>query len=261
MSELSEVVLDILRREGADQTMILGARLGAIMHKEHGELLREEMDRRGARFIHLVEDIPGIRVLRNLETGLDVLIGLEESLPPASPSGSPQLRADVYAAFTRLGTPYSYDASVDRFHPGLSQAGDVACPEVALMDLMQIRKEFAETLAHPLSSEISATVEGSGSSLSAFREAVSRNGLTAEWEAFRYRALREAVQDWAASQGVEIQGSWFQRGESTGGRRPGARQLLAELAHVMTDEEARGVVISLGTIHRYLSRRQQRHQP
>ena len=34
MLQLSEAIVSILRREGADKTMILGARLGALVHKE-----------------------------------------------------------------------------------------------------------------------------------------------------------------------------------------------------------------------------------
>ena len=92
ISELSEAILHLLRREGAERTMILGARLGALVREEHGDLLRAEMERQGVRFVQLVEQIAGVRVVRDADTGLDVLIGLEGSLP------APALRGVACAA-------------------------------------------------------------------------------------------------------------------------------------------------------------------
>ncbi len=51
ISKFSDAIVCILRREGADRTMILGARLGALVREEHGDLLRAEMKHQGVRFV------------------------------------------------------------------------------------------------------------------------------------------------------------------------------------------------------------------
>ena len=257
MSELSEAIIRILRREGADRTMILGARLGALVREEHGDLLRAEMERQGVRFVKLVQEIASVRVVRDAGTGLDVLIGLEGAVPPLPSGESPSLRPDVYAAFTRFGVRYSYEPRSDQFHEGPPGDGGVECPQVRQSDLAELRRGFASTVAEPDQSDLLATLDRQEGSLARFRELVSRRHLTTEWEQFRYEWLSEKVQQWAATQDLPIQAAWFFRGESARARRSGPRQLLHDLARAMTDEEARAILIPVSTVERYLSRRQQ----
>ena len=257
MSEFSEAIVRILRREGADRTMILGARLGALVREEHGDLLRAEMEQQGVRFVQLVEQIAGVRVVRDADTGLDVLIGLEGSLPPTPAEGSPSLRPDVYAAFTRFGVAYWYHPAIDEFRRGQSGEGGVACPEVRQSDLAEMRRGFAEQVGEPSRNELLSALDGQEGSLARFRGSVSRTRLTAEWERFRYEALSEKVREWSTSQDLEIKTAWFRRGESARGRRGRSRQLLHDLVDVMTDEEAGSIRIPVSAVERYVSRRQQ----
>ena len=254
-SEISEAILRILRREGADTTMILGARLGALVREEHEDLLRAAMERHEARFVQLVQQIPGVAVVRNAGTGVDVLIGLEGALPPLRAGESRSLRPDVYAAFTRFGARYSYDPERDMFHKGPPNAGGVECPEVHPRDLAEVRKAFASTLDEPSRSELLATLDGQEGSLARFREAVTQMSLTEEWEQFRYEALSERAREWATTQGLPIQPAWFFRSESARELHPGPKQLLQDLARYMTDDEARAIRIPVSTVERYLSRR------
>ena len=256
-SEISEAILRILRREGADATMILGARLGALVRDEHDELLRAAMERHGVRFVQLVQQIPGVDVVRNAGTGLDVLIGLEGAIPPVQAGASRSLRSDVYVAFTRFGARYSYDPERDMFHEGPPNDGDVECPEVLPKDQAEVRMAFASTLDEPSRSELLATLDGQEGSLARFREAITRKNLTGEWEQFRYEALSEKVRVWATTQGLSIQPAWFFRTESARGPHPGPKRLLRDLANSMTDEEARATRVPVATVERYLSRRSQ----
>ena len=257
MSQLSEAILSIMRREGADKTMILGARLGALVRDQHDGLLREEMSQRGLRFVQLVQEIPGVEVVRHLGTSGDVLIGLKGAQPPSPRGESPFLRPDVFAAFTRAGVRHSYHPETDEFHEGPRREGGVDCLEVRISDPAEMRAEFASTVSDPDGGELRATLDGQVGSLNRFREVLLRVGLTREWEQFRYEALSERIRGWATARGIEVQSSWFRRDESTRIQRAGPRALLAQLARVMTDEEVRAVVIPLGTIERYLSRRYQ----
>lgn len=253
--DLSEAIVRVLRREGADRTMILGARLGALVREEHGDLVRAEMERQGVRFVQLVEQIAGVRVVRDADTGLDVLIGLEGSLPPTPAEGSPSLRPDVYAAFTRFGVSYWYHPARDEFRRDQFREGGVACPEVRQSDLAEMRRGFAEQVEEPNRSVLLSTLDGQEGSLARFRGSLSHTGLTAEWERFRYETLSEKVREWATSEGLEIQTSWFRRGESARGRRAGPRRLLHDLIGAMTDDEARSILIPFSAVERYLSRR------
>ena len=254
MVELPEAITGILRREGADHTMVLGARLGAIVREEHGDLLREEMERQGSRFVQLVEGIEGVRVVRDAGSGLDVFIGLEGAVPP-SPSGEPpSLRSDVYAAFTRFGAPHSYEPASDRFREGPPGEGGVECPEIRQSDLVEIRSAFAATLGEPTRSELLAALDGQEGSLTRFRVAVTQRGLLGEWHQFQYETLTERVREWAAAHDLQVQPAWFVRAASARERRSGPRQLLQDLANSMTDEEARSVRIPVATIERYLRR-------
>lgn len=258
--EIAQVIVDILRREGANETMMLGARLGALLHEENGDLLREEMNRRGVRLTKLLEEIQDVRVVRHFGTGLDVLVGLEGAVPPSPTRGeSPFLRADVYAAFTRAGTQYSYDAGRDEFHEGPPLANGVECSPVSFADLTEMRSAFAETLPEPHCSEIRGTLDGKSGSLSRFRATVLQLGLTARWEQFRYVALSSNVREWANSQDIEVRADWFRRAASTRQHGRGPKELLVDLARTMTDEEAKAVLISVGSVDRYLERR--RHGP
>ena len=236
--------------------MILGARLGALVRAEHGDLLRAEMERQGVRFVQLVEQVVGVRVVRDAGTGLDVLIGLEGSLPPPPAEGSPALRPDAYAAFTRFGVAYWYHPASDEFRRGQPGEGGVACPEVRQSDLAEMRQGFAEQAAEPSRSELLSTLDGQEGSLAQFRGSVSRTRLTAEWERFRYEALSEKVRAWATTHGLEIQTAWFRRGESARGRRAGPSRLVHDLVGVMTDEEARAMLVPVSAVERYLSQRQ-----
>jgi hypothetical protein len=203
-----------------------------------------------------VEQIPGVRVVRDADTGLDVLIGLEGSLPPTPDEGSPSLRPDVYAAFTRFGFTYWYHPARDEFRRDQAREGGVACPEVRQSDLAEMRLGFAEQVEEPSRSELLSTLDGQEGSLTRFRGAVSRAGLTAEWERFRYETLSEKVREWATSEDLEIQTAWFRRGESARRRRAGSRRLLHDLIGAMTDDEARSILIPVSAVERYLSRRQ-----
>ena len=236
--------------------MILGARLGALVREEHGDLLRGAMERQRVRFVQLVQQISGVRVIRDAGTGLDVLIGLEGALPPSPSDGRLSLRPDVYAAFTRFGVRYRYDPEKDEFRTDLPDEGAVACPEVRQNDLAEVRRGFAETVAEPSRSELLSTLDGQEGSLARFREAISCTRLTTDWERFRYEVLSEKIREWATSQDLAIQAAWFHRGESVRERRSRPRQLLHDLADVMTDEEARAILIPVSTVERYLSRRQ-----
>ena len=250
------LVLRVTWREGADRTMILGARLGALVREEHGGLLRREMEQQGVRFVQLVEQVAGVRVVRDAGSGLDVLIGLEGSLPPPPAEGPLALRSDVYEAFTRFGAPHWYEPETDEFRRGAPGEGAVACPEVRQSDLAEMRAGFADQADEPIRSDLLATLDGQEGSLGRFRGVVARTGLTTDWERFRYEALSEKVRDWAKSHGLEIQGAWFRRSESAQ-RRSGPRRLLHELVGAMTDAEARSILIPVSAIERYLSRRQQ----
>ena len=237
MSQLSEAIVSILRREGADKTMILGARLGALARDEHDGLLREEMSQRGLRFIQLVQEIPGVEIVRHLGTGGDVLIGLKGALPPSPRGQSPFLRPDVFAAFTRAGVRHSYHRETDEFHEGLPREGGVDCPEVRISDPAEMRAEFASAVPDPDGRELRATLDRQIGSLTRFREAMSRAGLTTEWEQFRYDALSKNIREWATARGIEIRSAWFSRAESAREGRSGPKELLADLARSMTDEE------------------------
>jgi len=254
-SAISEVILDILRREGADTTMILGSRLGLLVREEHGDLLRTAMEQEGLAFVRLVERIPDVSVMRDAGTGLDVLIGLEGALPPTPPGEPQMLRPDVYAAFTRLGARYSYDPEADLFHEGPPAEDNVECPAVLLEDLTELRREFASTIEEPSRSELLATLDEQERSLGRFRDLVMRKRLSMEWGQHVYRALSVRVRDWATAQDLPINPSWFFVSESDRIAHSGPRGLLRELVGFMTDEEVRGVNIPISTIERYLSRR------
>ncbi|MDE2995010.1 MAG: hypothetical protein OXU67_14140 [Chloroflexota bacterium] len=257
LSEISEAILRILRREGADTTMILGSRLGAIVREEHEDLLRAAMEQHGVRFVQLVQRVPDVVVLRNAGTGVDVLIGLEGALPPPRAGEPRSLRPDVYAAFTRYGDRYSYDPGKDMFHEGPPSEDGVECPEVLPEDLAEVRKEFASTLGEPGRSELLATLDGREGLLARFREAITRMHLTKDWEHFRYEVLSAKVREWATTQGLPIQPTWFFRSESARETLPGPKLLLRDLADSMTVEEARAIRIPISTVERYLSRRSQ----
>ena len=260
-SELSKAIVGILRREGADRIMILGARLGALVREEHGDLLHTEMERQRIRFVQLVEQIAGVRVVRDADTGLDVLIGLEGALPPL-PSAEPlALRPDVYAAFTRFGVSYWYDPGTDEFRQGLPGENGVGCPEIRQSDLAELRKGFAETVEEPTRSELLSTLDGQEGSLAGFRQAVLRTRLTTAWEQYRYKTLSETVREWATNRGVEIQAPWFRRVEPAREHRSRPRQILGDLAGIMTDEEARATLIPVSAIERYLTQQQQGLSP
>ena len=256
MSQLTDAILNIIKREGADKTMILGARLGALVRNEHEDLLREEMGQRGLKFVQLVQEIPEVQVVRNLGTGVDVLIGLDGAAPPSPRGQSSFLRPDAYAAFTRAGVRYSYDPETDEFHEGLPRKGGVECPAVRLSDVEEMRSDFAADVPEPDAGDLRAALDGQSGSLNRFREAVAQANLTAKWEQFRYDRLSAAIREWAAAHKVEVQPTWFHRAELPRPRQTGSKALLAHLASVMTDEEARAVLIPLGAIERYLSRRQ-----
>ena len=207
-------------------------------------------------FVQLVQQIGNVRVIRDADTGLDVLIGLEGALPPSPADGRPSLRPDVYAAFTRFGTDYWYDPEKDEFRPGPPDEGALECPEVHQNDLAEIRRGFAETVAEPSHGELLSTLDGQEGSLARFRAAVSRTHLTADWERFRYKVLSEKIRQWATSQDLTVQSAWFHRGQSARKHYSRPRQLLHNLADVMTDDEARAILIPVSAVERYLSRRQ-----
>ena len=235
--------------------MILGSRLGLLVREEHGDLLRSAMEQQGLPFVRLVQLIPGVSVVRDAGTGLDVLIGMEGALPPSRPGEPRSLRPDVYAAFTRLGASYSYDPGRDLFHEGPPEDGGVECPAVLLGDLAEMRKEFASTIDEPSRSELLATLDEQERSLGRFRELVMRKRLSTEWGQFLYEALGAKVREWAATQGPPIQLGWFLGSESARKPHSGPKRLLQDLASSMTDEEARGIHIPISTVERYLSRR------
>lgn len=252
MSDLSQVIIDILKREGADKRMILGARLGALVRDQHDEILRRAMSERAVKFVQLVQDIPGVQVVRDPAAGLDVLIGLKGSAPPPPRGGALFLRQDVFAAFTRAGVQHSYDPASDEFHEGLPREGGVQCPDIRPSEPAEMRAEFASTVADPEGGELRAALDGQAGSLTRFREAMLRLGLAPRWERFRYEALSGSIREWAATTGIDVQPSWFRRAGATQ-RRLRPRELLADVARVMTDEEARSVLVSVGAVERYLS--------
>ena len=236
--------------------MILGARLGALVREEHGDLLHTEMERQRVRFVQLVEQIEGVRVVRDAGTGLDVLIGFEGALPPLPSEEPPALRPDVYAAFTRFGVGHWYDPGTDEFRQGLPAENGVGCPEIRQSDLAALRKGFAETAEEPVRSDLLLTLDGQAGWLARFRQAVVRARLTTAWEQYRYEALSEMVREWATAQGVEIQAQWFRRGEPARERPSRPRRMLGDLAGIMTDEEARATLVPVSAIERYLIQRQ-----
>ena len=236
--------------------MILGARLGALVREEHRDLLHAEMERQGVRFVQLVEQIAGVRVVRDAGTGLDVLIGLEGAIPPLSSEEPPALRPDVYAAFTRFGVGHWYDPGTDEFRQGSPAANGVGCPEIRQSDLAELRKGFAETVEEPNRSELLATLDGQPGSLARFRQAIVRARLTTAWEQSRYEALSEMVREWATERGVQIQAPWFRRGAPDRERPSRPKQMLGDLAGLMTDEEARATLVPVSAIERYLIQRQ-----
>ena len=235
--------------------MILGSRLGALVREEHGELLHGEMERQRARFVQLVQEIRGVHVMRDADTGLDVLIGLDGALPPLPSEGRPSLRPDVYAAFTRYGESYCYDPDKNQFQQGMPSKGAVACPEIEQNDLNEVRRRFAETVPEPNRSALLSALDQKEESLARFREAISRTHLTKDWERFRYEMLSEKIREWATSRDLTIQADWFRRGKSARERRSGPRQLLHILADVMTDEEIRAILVPISTVERYVSQR------
>lgn len=255
MTQLSNQIIEILRRAGADKTMILGSRLGALVRAEHEDLLREEMEKQGFRFVQLVEAIDEITVVRDAGTGLDVLIGLEGAAPPTSAGRPPSLRQDVYEAFTSFDTTYSYDPEQDRFHEGVAGEGELECPEVHYSDLIEMRRKFALTLAEPVREQVLPTLDTQDGALTRFRQAVSAGGLTSHWVQFLYEALSENVRQWADTHKVPAQASWFLGRRSTAKRRSETKLLLQDLANAMTDEEARSILVPVSAVERYLSRR------
>ena len=253
MSQLANEVLSILRREGADKIMILGARLGVLVREEHDVLLRQEMEQRGMKFIQLVQELPGVQVVPDPKS-VDVLVGLQGSVPPPPRGESPFIRRDVFVAFTRAGVQHSYDPENDEFHEGPSREGGVHCPEVRLAEPAEMRAEFASTVPDPGGGELRAALDGQADSLTRFREATLRFSLTAKWVQFQHEVLTGRIRAWATERGIDVQPAWFRRADSLQ-RRLGPRDLLADIARVMTDEEARATLVSLGAIERYLSRR------
>ena len=253
-AQLSEAIVGILRREGADNTMILGARLGALVREEHPALLLEEMHQRAMKFVQLVEEIPEVRVVRDPSAGLDVLIGLQGSAPPPVRGESSFIRRDVFVAFTKAGVQHSYDPEADEFHEGPPREGGAECPQVRLTDPAEMRAEFASTVPDPDGSELRSALDSQAGSLTRFRETMLRLGRTSGWEQFRYEALTERIRGWATDRGIDVSPAWFRRTDSLQ-RRLGPKELLGDIARVMTDAEAREVLVSVGAIERYLSRR------
>ena len=93
MSQLSEAILSIMRREGADKTMILGARLGALARDEEAaaavpdEFLDETaligpVERIRERYKLWADDpITGITVNTNQPEAMELMAELAEVEP------------------------------------------------------------------------------------------------------------------------------------------------------------------------------------
>ena len=89
MSPLSEAIVSILRREGADKTMILGARLGALARDEHDAAavpdetaLIGPVERIRERYKLWADDpITGITVNTNQPEAMELMAELAEVEP------------------------------------------------------------------------------------------------------------------------------------------------------------------------------------
>ena len=89
MSQLSEAIVSILRREGADKTMILGARLGALVRDEHDAAavpdetaLIGPVERIRERYKLWADDpITGITVNTNQPEAMELMAELAEVEP------------------------------------------------------------------------------------------------------------------------------------------------------------------------------------
>ena len=255
MTEWSQLITKALRQLEADQTPARGAALRQQLEtlaREHGYDLQAYLTSNGLKFWELVHAVPDV-VIRRVH-GSDMYVGLDGVEFPditrievaALEKSGIRLRADLYAALTRIGVGrYYYIRSRDEFtshHSDESPSDTIELPSVTLDTLLDVRRQFAEQQATEASVDLQDSVDQSPNPLAAFQATVSRLGLGRAWHEFNSKRLRDAVESWARSNDVAVSSSWFvEDGAGTSGERP--QNLLAGFSRYMTDEEIRSLQV------------------
>ncbi|MGB2694434.1 MAG: hypothetical protein WBD55_04505 [Dehalococcoidia bacterium] len=262
-----------LEELGGKQFYVPGAKLHSHIRAkgiEKGQDFLQYLRGRGVTFRQFMQDAGetiSVRVAPPPRT--DMLVGftgaaVRESDPEKRPAKqyreALRFRRDVYGAFTRITpVPYLYDPANDLFTTEPPE--DVDClevPALALDLLLNERKQFAESFElESVRNELLRSIEKSANPLAAFQKAVLDNGLAARWHQFSYQIVRRRIEAWAQDHKLPVRDEWFMAPRAETLSTP--QEILAELAHHMTDEDARNLLVPLRAVeqmyHGYPRRR------
>lgn len=244
-----------LSHVGADKVMVPGARLRQAMEllaDERGFDVRAHLAETGRSFSQLVDEVDGVRIRRR--PGSDMLVGLEGSDVPASPSpkvAKYHLRRDVWEAFTKLSRErYVYQPDADRFVlSGEAQGPSVAVPEVTLDLHLQDRREFLDTLPANIRDALADVLQRSSRPLADFRVGLEEKDVLHDWMKFHVERTVERVMAWVEDNQIDVRRAWFASKRS--GLTP--QQVLERLAPYMTSDEVYEIKIPIRVVEAMLS--------
>ncbi len=253
------IASETLASLGGREVCVPGAKLHSAVSKEAGVDDREfakHLGDQGVTFGQFLQSIEDVEVHRL--RGTDMMVGFSgASLPPLPTSRSftarreyPTIRADVYAAFTRISPdPYRYSKAADEFSRDAPDAPDTVSGPLVTRDIViDQRRRFIETLDdEEQKATLEKSLEWSASPLGSFSRAVYQCRLNSRWGEFKYNDLRQMVLKWAEERDVTASPDWFsQRSNAPSTGTP--QQILAEIASLLTDDEIRELTIPFRVI-------------
>jgi hypothetical protein len=256
MPEYRSLIKATLEDLGANQYLVPGAKFLTSLQKAGLEvgidfraMLREEHKKLG-EFLHTFE--PEVVVKKRGQN--DMLVGLQGAIErptPVTESEVRNFRSDVYKAFSRVSQrPFVYSSRLDSFTQDETDPGAIRVPQITNEQLIEERREFAQTLNEHLRSQL-MTALNDPNPLQSFQKVVLENKFGHAWRVFHSTKIDKRLSDWASATGLHVAPAW----RTEHAQSYTDREAVLQIISYMNDSEiaqmhlpARAVTIGLNAI-------------